>query len=61
MFAITLSFLLTTPGSWALVDGMFVPAGAGNFLIKDLFLFSAALWTAGEAIAATLDRRTARG
>ena len=48
-FATTLSFLVTTPGSWALVEGFPVPAGAGGFVVKDLFLFGAALWSAGEA------------
>ena len=51
MFLTTLSFLITTPGSWAIVDGILVPAGAGSFLIKDLFLLGAAVWSAGEALA----------
>jgi uncharacterized membrane protein YkgB len=53
MFITTMSFMFTTPGSFAWVDGMFVPAGAGGFIIKDLVLLAAALWTAGEALAAT--------
>lgn len=53
MFVTTLSFLATTPGSWAVVDGFPVPAGAGAFLIKDLLLFGAAVWTAGEAMLAS--------
>lgn len=44
MFLITLSFLFTTPN---LGDG-------SVFLIKDLTLLGAALWTAGEALGATL-------
>jgi len=52
MFLTTLSFLITTPGSWARVDGLLVPAGAGGFVIKDLLLLGAALWCAGEALAA---------
>jgi reactive chlorine resistance protein C len=52
MFLTTLSFLITTPGSWAVVDSILVPAGAGSFLIKDLLLLGAALWTAGEALLA---------
>ena len=50
MFAITLSFLFTTPGMWATVDGLFVPSGGGGFIIKDLMFFGAALWTAAEAL-----------
>lgn len=51
MFLTTLSFLFTTPGMWARVDGFPVPAGAGGFVIKDLLLLAAALWSAGEALA----------
>ena len=50
MFVITLSFLVTTPGSWAVVDGLLVPAGAGGFVIKDLLLLGAALWSTGDAL-----------
>jgi len=57
MFLTTLSFLATTPGSWGVVDGILVPTGAGGFLIKDLLLLGAALWTAGEALAASARRR----
>jgi uncharacterized membrane protein YkgB len=57
MFITTVSFMFTTPGSFAWVDGMFVPAGAGGFIIKDLVLLAAALWTAGEALAAASAQR----
>jgi uncharacterized membrane protein YkgB len=57
MFLTTLSFLATTPGSWGVVDGILVPTGAGGFLIKDLLLLGAAVWTAGEALAASSQRR----
>jgi uncharacterized membrane protein YkgB len=50
MFLTTLSFLATTPGAWAHVDGFVVPGEAGGFLIKDVFLLGAALWTASEAL-----------
>ena len=56
MFVTTLSFLATTPGSWGVVDGILVPTGAGGFLIKDLLLLGAAVWTAGEALAAAQRR-----
>lgn len=50
MFLTTLSFLFTTPGMWAMVDGLLVPSGGGGFIIKDMVLLGAALWTAGEAL-----------
>ena len=49
MFVVTLSFLFTTPGSFEVVDGLWVPGGAGGFLLKDLTLLGAALSTAAEA------------
>lgn len=45
-FAITLSFLFTTPGAFAPDNPL------GGFLMKDLILLGAALLTAGEALAA---------
>ena len=51
MFLITLTFLFTTPGVWVHVDGFPLPVPAsGGFLIKDVFLLGAAVWTAGEAL-----------
>lgn len=50
MFTTTLSFLVTTPGVWARVDGFVVPGEGGGFLIKDVFLLGAALWTLGDAL-----------
>lgn len=52
MFLTTLSFLITTPGSWAVVDGLLIPAGGGFFILKDLVLLGAAIWTAADAMAA---------
>jgi uncharacterized membrane protein YkgB len=49
---ITLSFLLTTPG----LDPASSDAG---FLVKDLTLFGAALWTSAEAFAASRRRTEA--
>lgn len=49
MFLTTLSFLVTTPGLWMLADGYPAPSIAAAFLLKDLFLLGAAVWTAGEA------------
>lgn len=53
MFLTTLSFLLTTPG--VIESSLGFPALSavpGQFLIKDIVLLGAALWTAGEALRA---------
>lgn len=47
----TLSFLFTTPG---------LDARGSGFLIKDLVLLGAALWSAAEASSAVRDRHTVR-
>lgn len=50
MFLTTLSFLVTTRAAWVAESGGFpVIAVPGQFLLKDLVLLGAALWTAGEA------------
>lgn len=53
VFLTTLSFLVTTPGSWTNAPGfaLSVPTEMGWFLLKDVFLLGGALWTAGEALA----------
>jgi reactive chlorine resistance protein C len=58
-FVITLSFLFTTPDSWTAVPGfpLPLPSGGGGFILKDLFLLGAALWSAGEAARAAPRRR----
>lgn len=43
MFLTTLSFLFTTPN---------LDAGSQGFLIKDVFLLGASIWSAGESLAA---------
>ena len=50
-FLATLSFLVTTPGVWHDAVGFPVPVPnlVGAFLIKDLFLLGASVWTSGEA------------
>jgi uncharacterized membrane protein YkgB len=55
MFLTTLSFLITTPGVWSTVASfpIPVPAGPGDFLIKDVFLLGAAVYTCGEALMAS--------
>ncbi len=52
MFATTLSFLLTTHGVWEPSLGGFPALSAvpGQFLLKDVVLLGAALWTLGEAL-----------
>lgn len=53
MFLITLSFVLTTPGVWQPGYGFPFPSPMpGQFLLKDLMLLGAAIWTAGEALRA---------
>jgi uncharacterized membrane protein YkgB len=54
MFVTTLTFLVTTPGVWEASLGGFPALSAvpGQFLLKDVVLLGAALWTAGEALAA---------
>jgi uncharacterized membrane protein YkgB len=51
MFVVTLSFLATTPG-------VLEPTSeTGGFLMKDLLLLGAALFTAGDALSAARDHR----
>jgi reactive chlorine resistance protein C len=62
MFATTLSFLITTPGVWEPAAGGFPALSVvpGQFLIKDLVLFGAALWLVGQDwLAATTDHSQA--
>lgn len=51
-FLTTLSFLVTTPGTFAIVEGYPAPTAVGGFLAKDLFLLAAAVVTLGEALRA---------
>lgn len=50
-FLATLSFLFTLPG-WHPEFGFPILGGAGGFLVKDVILLGAALWTLGESLAA---------
>jgi len=53
VFLITLSFVLTTPGVWQPGYGFPFPSPMpGQFLLKDVLLLGAAIWTAGEALRA---------
>jgi uncharacterized membrane protein YkgB len=60
MFLTTLSFMLTTPGVWQPDYGFPFLSGAGQFLVKDLILLGAAIWTAGDSLNAASVRRPAR-
>jgi uncharacterized membrane protein YkgB len=53
MFATTLSFLLSTPGIWVASLGGFpaISVVPGQFLLKDIVLLGASLWTLGESLA----------
>jgi uncharacterized membrane protein YkgB len=52
IFLTTVSFLFTTPGMFEVVDSLFVPAGGGGFIIKDLVLLGICL----QVIALSLQR-----
>ena len=51
LFATTLSFLISTPG-WEPTLGSFPALSAmpGQFLLKDIVLFGAAVWCLGESL-----------
>lgn len=51
----TLSFLFSTPDAWMHMAGVPLPvtSGTGSFLLKDVFLLGAALWSLGEALHAS--------
>ena len=52
LFATTLSFLFTTPG-WEPTLGFPALSGhPGQFLLKDIVLFGAAVWSLGESLRA---------
>jgi reactive chlorine resistance protein C len=57
MFLSTLSFLLSTPDLWHFAEWYPLPVthDAGWFLMKDVFLLGAAIWTAGEALRSVRD------
>jgi uncharacterized membrane protein YkgB len=48
-FICTVSFIFTTPGSFEVMDGLLVLAGAAGFIIKDLVMLGFCIWAAGEA------------
>lgn len=53
MFLSTLSFLVTTPAAWESTLGGFPAASiVGQFLLKDLVLVGASIWSVGDSWAA---------
>jgi len=58
LFATTLSFLISTPG-WESTLGGFPALSAmpGQFLLKDIVLFGAAVWSLGDSLAAIVASR----
>jgi uncharacterized membrane protein YkgB len=48
-FVLTVSFLFSTPGAFQFSHGFPLLGDVGQFLIKDLVLLGASIWTAAEA------------
>jgi uncharacterized membrane protein YkgB len=48
-FVLTVSFLFSTPAAFQFSHGFPLLGDAGQFLIKDLVLLGASIWTAAEA------------
>lgn len=48
-FLLTVSFLISAPGAVHFSHGFLLLGDAGQFLIKDLVLLGASIWTAAEA------------
>ena len=55
-FLTTLTFLFTLPGWEPSLGGFPALSGSGGFLLKDLILLGAALWSLAEALAASTGR-----
>ena len=49
-FLVTLSFFLTAPGVWDAALGFPFLGGTGQFIVKDVVLLGASLWSLGEAL-----------
>lgn len=60
MFLVTLSFVLSTPG-WESTAGGFPALSVvpGQFLLKDVVLLGAAVWSLGEALTSSIDNKEA--
>jgi reactive chlorine resistance protein C len=59
LFLGTLSFLFTTPGVTAASGFPVLSVEPGQFLLKDLVLVTASLWTLGDSLGAARPWRTA--
>lgn len=59
-FLVTLSFFLTAPGMWDAMRGFPFLGAGGQFLVKDVVLLGASLWSLGEATSAARRRRARR-
>ena len=59
MFLTTLSFVITTPGVWQAGYGFPALSGfPGQFLIKDVLLLGAAIWTLADSLRYIADRES---
>jgi reactive chlorine resistance protein C len=56
LFATTLSFLISTPGWEPTLGFPALSAMPGQFLLKDIVLFGAAVWSLGESLKALTAR-----
>jgi reactive chlorine resistance protein C len=61
LFASTLSFLFTTPGVTVASGFPVLSVLPGQFLLKDLVLLGASLWTLGDSLGAASAQRSAQG
>jgi uncharacterized membrane protein YkgB len=61
LFLSTLSFLFTTPGATAASGFPVLSVLPGQFLLKDLVLIGASLWTLGDSLGAAPRWHGARG
>ncbi|NTY62374.1 YkgB family protein [Mycolicibacterium sphagni] len=61
LFLSTVSFLFTTPGVVDHTSGTPLLTDTGGFLVKDIALLGAAIWTLGDALQASASRRSRRG
>jgi uncharacterized membrane protein YkgB len=50
-FLTTISFLFTLPGWEASLGGFPALSGSGGFLLKDVILLGAAVWSLGDSLA----------
>lgn len=48
-FVVTLSFFATAPGIWDAARGFPWLGGGGQFIVKDIVLLGASIWSLGEA------------